>query len=188
MSRYSKSKEKVMLDCETLSLDIFTAPMISLGAVKFMASGEITDKFQVNIDVHDLINEYGFKANKETVKWWMDNHPEVLKTLQTNTQSLSDAISMFEEWYGDSSLETHTNGIDFDFPIIKRHFQVVGKTVPWKYWDQSDFRTVIKIFGLNNQEIRNKSDLIYHDPVHDCISQIETLTTILKPIWNPEDD
>ena len=48
MSRASSSEIKVMLDAETLSNIAVTAPMISLGAVKFLADGTIVDKFKEN--------------------------------------------------------------------------------------------------------------------------------------------
>lgn len=183
MSRYSKSKVKVMLDGETLSQDSFTAPLISLGAVKFLKDGTIVDKFSVNIDAEELIKVYGFKAQKETIKWWMEQNPKALQALQKNAKPLREALQDFLDWYGEESLETWANGIDFDLPIIKAHFKKVDMVAPWKYWDQADYRTVLKLFDLNNQKLRENSSHTYHDAVADCYAQVEILTEILKPLW-----
>lgn len=187
MSRNSASQEMVMLDLETLGTHVFTAPMISLGAVKFLPNGEITDRFKVNVSPQDLVKNYHFKAEKGTIEWWKKQDPQAIAALQDNQQLLVDAIDQFLEWYGTKSLRTWANGIDFDFPILKSHILAVGKVLPWKYWDQADYRTVCNIFGVNNKEMRSKStDNIYHDAVADCIGQVEILTTILKPLWVEE--
>ena len=183
MSRYSASKEMVMLDAETLGTNVFTAPMISLGAVKFLSDGTITERFKVNIRPQDLIKNYGFKAEKATVEWWKQQSPEAIASLQDNQQDLETAMSLFLEWYGDKSLRTWANGIDFDFPLLKAHLAAVDKSIPWKYWDQADYRTVCSIFDVNNKVMRSASSDTYHDAVADCIGQVEILTTILKPLW-----
>ena len=185
MSRASSSEIKVMLDAETLSNIAVTAPMISLGAVKFLADGTIVDKFKVNIDAKDVIS-YGFKPSKQTIEWWK-SQPEAMKSLLDDKKTLQVAMSEFVSWYGPKSLQTWVNGASFDFPIMDNHLNAVDMVVPWKYWDQNDYRTVLNIFNLDNSKLRKNSSNTYHDAVADCIAQVEILTTILRPLWITEE-
>lgn len=178
----AQQKEKVMIDIETFSQDVFTAPMVSLAAVKFNKSGEILDRFMVNIDYADL-KSYGFVAQQDCINWWKGQDPKVFEALKENKQILNDALNQFSNWYGTVPLQTWANGIDFDFVILKNHYKKCKKPLPWKYYHQADYRTILSIFDIRNSDIGKK---ITHNPIDDCIHQVETLIKIIGPLWNEQ--
>jgi DNA polymerase III alpha subunit (gram-positive type) len=180
----TQNKVKVMFDLETLGTNKCTAPIVSLGAVKFLADGSIIDEFCVNIDPVDLVKNYGKKIEADTLEWWGKQSREARMSWQHDAVSLVAAIHQFEEWYGDKSLETWCHGASFDYPILDSHFKSLDKKLPWKYWHENDNRTVQNMFGVSNRDMRQNSDDIYHDAVADCRAQVKILTTILKPLWN----
>ena len=175
-----------MFDLETLGTNKSTAPIVSLGAVKFKHDGTILEEFCVNIDPVDLVKNYGKKIEKDTLDWWEKQSKEARMSWRKNPKSLVIATEMFYDWYGSKSLETWCHGASFDYPILAAHFECLGKKLPWKYWHENDNRTIQNIFGVSNRDLRKNSTDTYHDAVADCKAQVEILTTIMKPLWVPE--
>lgn len=168
------AKPNCMLDLETLDTDI-TAQVLSIGACKFTDKG-IIDKFYINLNIKEGAS-FGFTKSKDTLKWWKEQRTEVLEMAVKNAVPYTEGIDAFLEWYGNYSMPIWSNGADFDIPIMKHHFTVLGKTIPWKYTDARCYRTVSKLLGDTVQITRSGTA---HCSVDDAVSQAEYLIQILQ--------
>ena len=128
-----------MIDLETVST-FFDAGIISIGAVKFDYTG-ILDKFYVNVSLKS-IKEFGLHVDPKTLKWWAEQKPGAIEALFKKSVSLPEALERFNDWYGEKSLPTFSNGCDFDQVIMRTSFRAVGSKERWDYWDGNCYRTL----------------------------------------------
>ena len=180
---------QVMLDTETMGKRTHTAPIISIGAVKFSIDQGVYDQFKVNISLKDQLTNYGRIAEQGTVDWWNTQNPIALKNSMTNVVSFKEGYEKFKEWYGPISYFTWANGTDFDMPKLKEMFITLTGDIevemPWKYWHQMDYRTILNLFDYDNRKVRalqEEKGAVYHDALSDCIGQAEFLIDIQKAL------
>lgn len=171
---------EIMVDIETLSTDIKSGVITSIGACRFDLTG-VKDRFKVNIDVASS-KAHGLKTMPSTVEWWKTQSPAAIKAWTQDPKPLTEALALFETWINDDRAKDDgiwANGIDFDFPMLRRSYEAVGKDLPWKYWVQRDCRTIFSIFGLRASELRKTDDTL-HGALQDVVFQAETLIDLLK--------
>lgn len=162
----------VMVDLETLS-QRNDAAIVSIGAVKF-TQDKIIDEFYINID--PLSNkEYNFHIDPNTINWWKDQKPEAWKSLKTNRIGLKDALVKFNEWYGDTNLQTWSCGSDFDLVIMNNAYQATQIKEPWNYWDKMCFRTFKKLFKID-MEVNG----VNHNALDDARNQASYIIEVFK--------
>ncbi len=97
----------------------------------------------------------------------------------TLPKPLSEALTMFKEWYGSNKHPIWAHGISFDIPILEEAYIRCGIEKPWKYWNINDYRTILNLVGLNNRELR-KGDEGHHTALDDAVAQAKILIEILK--------
>jgi 3' exoribonuclease, RNase T-like len=163
-----------MIDLETLDTDL-TSQVLSIGACKFNENG-IIDKFYINLKIKEGA-AFGFTISKETLKWWKEQRQEVIDSAIKNAVGYVDGVDAFLNWYGDYSMPTWSNGADFDIPIMKHHFTVLQKTIPWKYKHTRCYRTTTALLG---DLVPIQRTGMAHCSVDDSVSQTEHLIQILK--------
>ena len=168
-------KNHLMVDIETLLLRT-NAVIIQIGAVKFNLKDGIKDEFIVNIDSFDASN-YNCDIDKETIKWWLSQPSHVRKTLQNDKKSLYEGLVNFKKWVGDDEQLMWCNGGSFDFPILNWSYKECDIELPWKYWDECDFRTVCTFFDYKFPKTTNT-----HNALSDSKSQVEHLLTLFNEI------
>lgn len=164
---------QVMVDLETMSTRP-NAVVCSIGAVKFEVGQGITDKFYITVDAKDC-KSLGLHISKDTVKWWSEQNPKALADLMKNTVPLGVALAKFSEWYGTRSLPTWGCGSDFDNVILTSAYYALGRTQPWKFWDNRCYRTVKNLIQIPEAPREGT----YHNALDDAIHQTNHLLKIL---------
>lgn len=168
---------QVMLDLETYDT-LPTAAIASIGACKFSWSGEILDKFYVNVDPVNC-KKYGLTISKETLQWWENQSKDIKQAITKDQQSLETALNMLSDWTNGANYEWWCNGMNFDFPILEYAHKKVGIKCPWKYYNLNDYRTILTLFGLRNDVLRQAEAETYHNALGDAIWQAKTLIKLI---------
>lgn len=176
----------VMLDIETLS----TAPnavIISIGAVKFTASGSAQgpagaideSTFYERIDPASC-TQAGLHTDPATVAWWRRQSPEARKVLDAGGGQLEDVLRRFLAWAGPRP-HIWGNGSDFDNVIVASACKAVGITRPWSYAQNRCYRTVKALaptVALNREGT-------HHNALDDACTQAEHLIRVLAHLQIP---
>jgi exodeoxyribonuclease VIII len=181
----------IMLDIETLGVDI-DAPVISVGAVVFFpGSLEVSDSKQWNISDIDVQIDLGRKLNYPTVKWWLNQSKEAIdKTFNSeNAISTSEMLDQFHMFcltdgggnvWGYKNIFIWGNGNTFDNVIMRSLYKTFKKDYPAPYQNDLDLRT-IKWLSRNNMP--HVDDVgTGHNAVDDAMYQVNLLNAILEKV------
>ena len=180
-------KYHYMIDIETMGLSA-TAPIISIGAVKFDPE-ESWDQhpmeaFSVNVDIA-TVHHVGCAFEGETIKWWLAPERAAAREelLKGHGVDLRDALDGLKDWLGEGG-PTWANSPSFDLAILARAFKFMGTEVPWKYTDERDYRTVRKMsptryVDMADEEIKiSLPNLVGHSARDDAEYQARALIYI----------
>jgi DNA polymerase III epsilon subunit-like protein len=167
--------KNVMIDIETLATQP-NAIILSIAAVKFNFANDEVSTFSVNIDPKSC-TQYGMVKDQATVDWWKDQRPEALKSFMKNQITLVDALTQLREFVTPNDV-WWCNGMNFDYPILEWSYKAIGASVPWKYWNLRDARTVYAICDLDMRSFPRVGT--YHNALDDCLTQINGLKHCLK--------
>jgi len=163
----------VMFDIETLGKEPGCA-ILSIGACRFDIDSKcIYDEFYVTISVQDSLS-YGLSYNKETLQWWRDQNPSVLKGIQKTAVTAREGLNKFYEYLSKKSNEPlWAWGPHFDVPITQvAMMKVLGiDRMPWKYYNVFDARTICNVFGVGIE----RKDGVHHNAFGDAIVQAKYL-------------
>jgi hypothetical protein len=165
--------EQVMLDIETMSTQP-NAVIVSIGATKFSLSKGIIDTLSVNIDPADS-RKYGLHICSETVDWWKKQDKDAIAAWRTNPQSLKNALNTFTEFYGSKSITIYGNSANFDVSILESSYKALNISVPWKFRDITDYRTICKLFP----DVEVEYSGIKHGALSDAINQTNHLIKLI---------
>ena len=168
----------LMLDLETLG----TTPgcvVLSIGAVEFDLDG-IKSEFHAHIDV-DSSTAFGLKVDARTVMWWLDQSKEAQNALlQADPFPIHDVLDALSDTFDWKDLKVWANGASFDFPILEAVYKAAHRTVPWKYYNQMDFRTMKNLVPNGSYELLRVRPGTAHDALDDARSQASTLINIIN--------
>lgn len=166
----------VMVDCETWG----TAPVSalrSIAAVTFDPCGDecfAEDVFYCNID-RASCEAAGLNVDPETERWWSEQAQEARDALLHDPWTLSYAASMFDAWWtGKQATHLWCNGACFDEPILRVAFGVIGRRIPWKFWNVRDTRTIWDIGGVNPKNVPREGAA--HNALADARHQAKCVT------------
>lgn len=164
------------IDIETLSTQS-NAVIVSIAAVKFNFNTEEIETFCVDINPKES-KELGLHVSKDTLDWWRQQKPEVVKSWIKSNTGISDALSQFLEFCPPSNTMRYwCLGNNFDFPIMESSFRATNKVAPWKYYNLSDMRTAYYLAGLSTSKEERVG--LYHNALDDCLTQIKWLRKAL---------
>lgn len=180
----------IMLDVETLGKGS-NAAVIAIGAVAFnMNEGIIGDSYYASIDPEEA-SVFG-SVDMSTITWWMDQSEEARKAIFNNEENLNvwRAVNGFRLWIeklreSDSELYLWGNGSSFDNVVTKNFCQQRGATWPFKYNEDMDVRTLVRIgreiLGIDP---KNESEFlgVKHNALDDAIHQAKYCMTIWKEL------
>ena len=168
----------LMLDLETLG----TTPgcvVLSIGAVEFDLNG-IKGEFHAHIDT-DSSTALGLQVDARTAMWWIDQSKEAQNALlQADTFPIQDVLNAFNDTFEWKDLKIWANGASFDFPILEATYKAASRTVPWKYYNQMDFRTMKNLVPKDSYELLRVRPDTAHDALNDATAQAQTLINIIK--------
>lgn len=173
----------VMIDLETVSLDK-TAAIVSIGAVMFdPTTKQLGPEFYQNVELSSCV-EFGLHVSQATIDWWAKpENREARDKLTTDAVPLDVAIDRFIEWCGngvlaDPEIIPWSNGAPFDIVILEHAIDTVGRTVPWKFYNESCYRTLKRLFP----EIKVARISLKHDALEDAKHQATHCMEILNHI------
>lgn len=171
-----------MLDLETLSTKS-NAVILTIGAIKItkdvINSGilpplENLNTFYRRINIQSCI-DIGLETDQDTINWWKKQKPEAIFEAIENQDRIpiKQALQEFITWFGlDTNEEVWAQGIDFDCVILRNAIEKCGLSIPWKFWNCRDSRTVLSLTGINLKNIETTSNLVKHNALSDCYLQL----------------
>lgn len=167
------SKDRVMVDIETLGLDPGAA-ILSIGAVKFGTDG-IGEEFERNISLESC-QEAGLTIDADTLDWWLGQDEDVQHVL-TGGESLERVLWEFHDWF--DADEVWANSPAFDCAMLEVAYDAIGDPAPWEYYEQRDVRTLTSLpVAAEVEQLGNEHDAL-DDAKHQARTVIETLRNIV---------
>lgn len=163
----------VMVDLETMGT-VPGCPIMSIGAVAFdPVKGTLGSQFYDVVDLQSCMNA-GLRLDASTILWWMKQSDEARAALTDREgAALPIALSRFAEWFSKSGGQFFwSHGASFDEPILQVAARVAKVTMPWKFWDVRDTRTLFDLAGVTVG--RGKGT--HHNALDDA--QAQALTAI----------
>lgn len=181
----------VVVDIETLSLDIQNPQILSIGAVALNTSYEVSGVFYME-------GTHAFPSGKidlGTLKWWMDASDSMLELQRLLDLPLrivdGHAVTHFSEWLhpthldrGPNNIQLWGNGPEFDNQILNN--AMPGRSLPVKFWAWQSIRTAKLILqsldgGAVWEALRERIDeipLTPHNALHDAYREALILYTL----------
>ncbi len=175
----------IMLDLETLGTKTETAPIVSIGAVRFdLNTGELGDEFYQNVDLQDCLY-YGFKIDPNTLYWWLGQSEEASKALIHNRSDLVLSLERFTTFVADikGSL-VWGNGVLFDNAILRKAYNTVKLKVPWHFRADRDVRTLValgKSVGISKKA--SDTPMVPNLIKHNALSDAKYQAAYVCEIW-----
>lgn len=174
----------IMIDIETLGTRPGAA-VSNIGAVEFDPFGiGLGRAFYARIDIASCIKA-GLHMEVETVKWWFSQGDEARAEITSNDrESLYDSLIHLASFI--SGPDGHdigevmlwANGASFDFPILSEAFHCAGVIKPWRYYNERDYRTVVKV----GPRVSHKRQGTHHNALDDAIHQATHLQKIFAQL------
>ena len=167
---------RLHIDTETLG--------ISPGSVilQIAVASEDGMIFEVRISKESCLAA-GLTYDAATLDWWDKQDPVVRARVFSGKDSLALALFKFNEFLIDYRrhidphlpIEVWMNSPSFDSEkILKPALEAYGIQVPWKYYEERDFRTAQAIFGGYTKPAGA------HDALVDAVAQMEYVKEKLK--------
>lgn len=182
----------VMIDIETLSTHP-NAHILTIAAVKFKRDTHKLPKrddskltFYRRIS-HKSCEDLKLHKSKATVEWWQQQSAAARKECFDDSlerTNLKSALLELTKWFGGNVGSVWSHGDDFDLVILASAYRACGieQSIPWKFWETRDTRTV---FDLANLKYRYSGNT-HHHALDDCFSQITHLWKCLEKLSHPE--
>ena len=173
----------VMIDLETMSTEP-TAAILSIGAVTFdIEIRAITGRFYQNISLSSCIL-LGLHKSQSTLDWWAkDENKAARDALTKDAVDIREGLRRFIDWCeGPNKDEVipWSNGAVFDIPIIKHAMHACYLKEPWKFYNESCYRTLKRLYPQIIPPSR--AGLTKHNALDDSIFQATHLMNILSAI------
>ncbi len=167
-----------MIDLETL--DVFpTATVLSLGAVKFDPTSDADPYSELYLKILvDDQDRLGRTTSDSTIEWWGKQDPAIMEEAfdQTGAVTVEEALSQLNRWVvGVDELWGH--GYGFDITILENMYRMVGKPIPWQFWQISDARTITKRMP---KDPRKDMQTNLHNALADAYFQAKSVQIIFK--------
>ena len=168
-----------MIDLETLGTKPYST-ILNVSAVEFnLRTGETGKRFSSNIS-RQSCNKFGLEEDDSTLKWWKA-YPDVYKSLLKNTFPLDQVCVDFASWLNQRC--KHDNkyiwGHRLDYGLLENAFEVVAQPRPWHYFNERDIRA---LFALHTIRRKVKGKGSKHNPIDDCLWQIEVLCKTVETL------
>jgi len=165
----------VMLDIETFSTHK-NAAIMTIGAIKFNREGKLDKITKMNTFYKRITlssnKELNRHIDEDTLKWWEKQNDDAKFEIFTdeNRISLKEALEEFVIWFN-PSLFIWSHGKDFDCVIVEDALKSYNITIPWKFWNTRDTRTIFDIGEVSLYELPLEFSNKHH-ALYDCYRQI----------------
>lgn len=166
-----------MLDLETWGVRAGYA-IRSIGAVQFDLGGNFGEQFYCNVSRESCVAA-GLKIDPSTEDWWARQSAVARAALDVNPRSLHEAVVTFNAWFGKiDAPQLWAHGANFDPGIYEGAAIAIGMTVPWRFHNVRDTRTVFELFGFDIRDIPR--DGTYHNARDDAHYQALCVVAALR--------
>jgi exodeoxyribonuclease VIII len=159
----------VMIDIETLDTSR-EATILSIGAVKFdIINGIHEDKFYKEVNTDKGQNK-DRSESEETIEWWKKQEAPYSR----DGEPLCEVMERFSSWFerGGTVDKVWAKSPEFDVEILNDAAEDCGTSLPWKYYQHKDVRTVYDEFeqstGNSPEPDRDSTD---HHALEDAVDQ-----------------
>ena len=191
----------VMLDLETLSTKP-NAAILSMGAVTFDSlwdGSELSDEscrrreciasFYANVDVDSCLS-VGMHVEGRTLAWWLQQSREASEAFKDPAPDhISIVLQRFAGWWTANlgtraDVRVWSHGAGFDIPILVNALEAVGRSVPFKYINHRDTRTLFELAEMSGSgslyKIESLKNPHPHHALHDAINQARKVQYCFK--------
>jgi hypothetical protein len=172
-----------MIDLETVDSGP-NAAILSIGACIFDPSSDVlASSFYTRISIPDQLANYERAQSANTMKWWEDQTEEARKVFYEPAYDVEYALIQFTKYltndYTNDDVCVWGNGVGFDNVILRNLFTASRFPVPWKFYNDRDYRT-IKNLLLPREYVKPEFVGTPHYAVDDAIHQAKNLQAIFK--------
>lgn len=163
--------DQVMIDIETLDIAP-TAIVLSIAAVKFDKDKIIEPNLYLVPHIQPQINA-GRTFSEDTLLWWMEQRDDVRNLAFTrNRGSIEVCLDTLNDYVKDCK-GVWAYPVSFDLVILKDLYRMWGRKPGWFYRSEREVRVLKELFNIEKREGN-------HNPVTDCITQIEVVQQAMK--------
>ena len=183
------SETHVSLDLETLGTSS-DAPILSVGAVKFdLKTGELGDTYYRRVSLESALKNRNLEA--DTLKWWMKQPEEARLEIVKNGRSMPNMLVELQEFITGPSRNMKYvypwgNGATFDISILESAYRQYDLTIPWKFWNVRDLRTIVAV--AEELAFFDKSAIVrkgvHHNALDDAIHQANLTCAAYNDIFS----
>jgi hypothetical protein len=180
-----------MIDIETLGTRS-NAAILSIGAVKFNIISEFVEDCGENA-FHAHINpdscfEKGLTYDQPTLDWWKEQDKKAQDKIAKeciNGLDIKYVLQKFSEWLSKNNLDNTQvwgNGSSFDISILESAFRACNLSIPWKYYNIRDVRTIawLAMKRKDLDKIERHKATLEHDALSDAIAQCKDVQNYYK--------
>lgn len=177
------TEKHAMIDLETLGLGV-EAPIFEIGVTVFdLDELKIIDSRNIHLDLLDVIFKTGFLPQKDTVEWWRGQAYD--PTMNKTRLSLNRGLNKLDEYLSQHEVKmVWGNSPAFDCVLLEQHYKAIGRTNPWKYNEELDFRSLKWVhrdyLGREMPEVAN--EVVSHNAERDSQRQTECLFAFLRAL------
>lgn len=168
-----------MLDLETLDTRP-SAVIVSIGAVEFDTNGPnpLREFYRV-LQLPPQLSR-GRTECPETLAWWSRQSEDARSVFTAPAVAPVIALQDFAVfWSGCDRL--WSNGANFDGVLLTSLYQSFGMGVPWKFWQERCYRTLVDTYHRMNRTRPTKSAPA-HNALEDAVAQAQKAATMLACI------
>lgn len=180
-----KTMTHLMIDLETLGTNS-EAPVLSIGAAFFNPStSEVLATFHQKIEFESACE--GRELSPSTVKWWLEQEKEAQDALfEDDPIRASLALEKFVQWIDEHSerdqVKPWGNGATFDISIIESLLHQYSLSIPWKFYNVRDVRTIVDCAKPLVQRDSIKFEGVKHDALADALHQAKYVSEMWQAL------
>ncbi len=165
----------VMVDLETMGSSPGCA-IVSIGAVEFdPASGALGKEFYAVTSLKSSL-AIGLTVSADTIMWWLNQSREARAAIALNPTHICDAMVSFG-LYLNPEAKLWSHGASFDLPVLKAAYDICNFSVPWKFRNERDTRTV---FDVTDSKMISQEGGTAHHALADAKNQALSIIQALK--------
>ena len=175
------TKNNFSIDLETLGTS-YDSYILSIGVAQFdIATGEIIRTFYER-----TLCSNQFNIDYKTVMWWLQQSDKARTALTTGEHEelhIIDALEDLKRFLTSNAVLLPIepivwgNGATFDVSILEYAYNVMGVSIPWKFWNIRDMRTLVDVattvWDFDKNHIKREGT--HHNALDDAIYQAQVM-------------
>ena len=157
---------EIMLDIETLDT-LPSAVILSIAAIPFHKEENHIASQELFLSVDQRCQKNRSKS-ASTIQFWLDQPPPVYEKNFKGEYSLEYSLMRLTAFCEKTNPREFWSKGKFDFEILEHAYRQIGLKPAWDFWRVRDVRTILGETGIRMKKNN-------HDPVEDCLNQIQAV-------------